>query len=207
MLLTDPPYNVDYTANETRDGIENDAFATPEQYCEFLTNAFTNANEYLKEGACFYIFFAGKYALEVCQSIKNATWNPLHLLIWKKDSLVLGRADYQYIHEPFVYGWKEGASHLWLNDRKQLSVLEFPRPKVSKLHPTMKPIPLFTYLIQNNTRGNDTVLDLFGGSGTTIIACEETNRRAFSMEFDPKYVDVIIKRWENLTGKKAVKIA
>lgn len=206
LLLTDPPYNVDYTANETRDGIKNDNFATNEQYVEFLSKAFANADKHLKQGACFYIYFAGKFVSEVTQACKNTQWNPSHLLIWRKDSLVLGRSDYQYNHEPFIYGWKEGASHCWYNDRKQTSVVDFPRPKASKLHPTMKPIPLFAYQMQNNTKQGDLVMDLFGGSGTTLIVAEQTNRKCFMMEFDPKYVDVIIDRWEKLTGKKAVKL-
>lgn len=206
LFITDPPYNVNYTANGTREGIENDDFATPEEFTEFLTNAFKNADEHLKAGACFYIYFAGKFVSEVTQACKNIDWDPRHILIWKKDSLVLGQCDYQYIHEPFIYGFKEGAAHSWFNDRKQVSVVEFPRPKVSKLHPTMKPLALFAYQVQNNTKEGDLVLDLFGGSGTTLIVCEETNRKCYMMEKDPKYVDVIIDRWEKLTGKKAVKL-
>ena len=206
LLLTDPPYNVDYTANGTRDGIENDAFGSPEEFCEFLTKAFLNANDHMKAGASFYIYFAGRFAEEVIRACKNVGFDPRHLLIWKKDSLVLGRCDYQYIHEPFIYGFKEGAAHSWFNDRKQLSVVEFPRPKVSKLHPTMKPLALFAYQMQNNTKEGDLVMDLFGGSGTTLIVAEEINRKCYMMEKDPKYADVIIARWEELTGKKAVKI-
>lgn len=206
LFITDPPYNVNYTANGTREGIQNDDFATPEEFTEFLTNAFKNADEHLKAGACFYIYFADKFASEVTQACKNTDWDPRHILIWKKDSLVLGQCDYQYIHEPFIYGFKEGAAHSWFNDRKQVSVVEFPRPKVSKLHPTMKPLALFAYQVQNNTKEGDLVLDLFGGSGTTLIVCEETNRKCYMMEKDPKYVDVIIDRWEKLTGKKAVKL-
>lgn len=206
LLLTDPPYNVDYTANGTRDGIENDNFATPEDFCEFLTNAFKNADSKMKAGACFYIYFAGKFVSEVTKACKNVEWDPRHLLIWRKDSLVLGRSDYQYNHEPFVYGWKEGASHAWFNDRKQTSVVDFARPKASKLHPTMKPLALFAYQMQNNTKEGDLVLDLFGGSGTTLIVAEEINRKCFMMEKDPKYADVIIDRWEKLTGQKAVKV-
>lgn len=205
LLLTDPPYNVNYTANDTRDGIANDAFATNEQYVDFLSNAFKNADSVMELGASFYIFFAGKFTDEVIQSAKNADWDPAHLLIWRKDSLVLGRSDYQYIHEPFLYGWKEGAKHKWFNDRKQTSVVDFARPKASKLHPTMKPIPLFSYLASNNTAEGDAILDLFGGSGTTLIVCEQINRKCYMMEFDPHYVDVIVDRYEQLTGLKAIK--
>lgn len=207
LLLTDPPYNVDYVG-KTEDAltIENDAFGSPEEFCEFLTKAFSNADSHMKAGASFYIYFAGRFAAEVIQACKNVGFDPRHLLIWKKDSMVLGRSDYQYIHEPFIYGFKEGAAHSWFNDRKQLSVVEFPRPKVSKLHPTMKPLALFAYQMQNNTKEGDLVMDLFGGSGTTLIVAEEINRKCYMMEKDPKYADVIIARWEELTGKKAVKI-
>lgn len=206
LLITDPPYNVNYTANGTREGIQNDNFATPEAFCQFLTDAFANANLHLKAGACFYIYFADKFASEVTQACKNIGWDPRHILVWKKDSLVLGQCDYQYIHEPFIYGFKEGAAHSWYNDRKQVSVIEFARPKASKLHPTMKPVALFAYQIRNSSKAGDLVLDLFGGSGTTLVVCEEIGRRCLMMEKDPKYADVIIARWEQMTGKKAVKI-
>ena len=120
--------------------------------------------------------------------------------------MVLGRQDYQWKHEPCLYGWKDGASHNWYSDRCQTTILEFDKPERNGEHPTMKPVELFAYQIQNSTKKNDIVLDLFGGSGTTIIACEQTGRIGYSMELDPKYCDVIIKRYENLTGKKAVKI-
>ena len=124
-------------------------------------------------------------------------------LIWVKNSMVMGRQDYQWKYEPCLYGWKEGAGHLWASDRKQTTVLEFDRPTRSKEHPTMKPIPLFDYQMKNNTKGGDIVLDLFGGSGTSVIAAEQNGRTCYMMEFDPRYVDVIIDRWEKLTGEKA----
>ena len=116
----------------------------------------------------------------------------------------MGRQDYHWRHEPCLYGWKEGASHLWAANRKQTTILEFDRPSRSKDHPTTKPVDLFEYQILNNTKGSDIVLDSFAGSGTTIIACEKNNRKAMCMELDPKYCDVIIKRWEEFTGKEAV---
>ena len=118
----------------------------------------------------------------------------------------MGRQDYHWKHEPCLYGWKEGASHLWASDRKQTTILDFARPIKNKEHPTMKPVLLFDYQIQNNTKAEDIVLDTFGGSGTTIIACEQNGRIAYSMELDPKYVDVIIDRWEKFTGQQAVKV-
>ena len=120
--------------------------------------------------------------------------------------MVMGRQDYQWKHETCLYGWKDGASHLWASDRKQTTVIDMSKPVKSDLHPTMEPVALFDYQIKNNTKCGDIVLDLFGGSGTTIMACEQNNRIAYSMEFDPHYVDVIIARWEKFTGQKAVLI-
>lgn len=120
--------------------------------------------------------------------------------------MVFGRKDYQCKHEPCLYGWKDGASHLWASDRKQTTVIDFNKPNKSDIHPTMKPVGLFDYQIQNNTKGGDIVLDLFNGSGTTIIACEQNGRKAYCMELDPKYVDAAIDRWEKFTGQKAVKL-
>ena len=128
-------------------------------------------------------------------------------LIWAKNVFTLGRQDYQWSHEPCLYGWADGAGHSWYSDRKQQTVLYFDKPAKSAEHPTMKPVPLFEYLIQNSTKKGDVVLDTFGGSGTTIIACEQQGRRGYCMELDPKYCDVIVQRWENLTGKKAVRLS
>lgn len=198
LLLTDPPYNVAYDANGTRDGIENDDFGSSESYIEFLTKVFENDDAYLEKGGVFYIFLAGRMLYENLQAVKNADWIAPHLLIWEKDSLVLGRSDYQYIHEPFLYGWKDGGAHFWNNDRKQVSVIKYPRPKASKLHPTMKPIELFSYLMNNSSKQNDIVLDSFGGSGTTLICAEQLGRKARLMELDTKFVDVIVKRFIHL---------
>ena len=127
-------------------------------------------------------------------------------LIWNKNSLVMGRQDYQWKHEPCLYGWKDTASHSWYGDRKQTTIIDCDRPSKSDLHPTMKPIGLFATQIQNSSEQKQIILDLFGGSGTTIMACEQTDRVCYSMEYDSKYVDVIINRWEKFTGKKAVKL-
>ena len=116
----------------------------------------------------------------------------------------MGRQDYQWRHEPILYGWKEGAGHYFVDDRKQSTVLEFDKPSKNAEHPTMKPVDLLVYLIKNSSKENDLILDLFGGSGSTLIAATQTQRRCYTMELDPKYCDVIIKRWENLTGKKAI---
>lgn len=204
MLLTDPPYGVDYVG-KTKDAlkIENDA-QTDEELKTFLTEAFMAADAVMKPGAVFYIWHADSKAGIFRMACQMTGWEVRQVLIWVKNSMVLGRQDYQWKHEPCLYGWKEGAGHLWASDRKQTTILEFDRPTRNKERPTMKPIPLFDYQIKNNTKGGDTVLDLFGGSGTTIMACEQNGRIGYVMEYDPKYVDVIINRWETFTGEKAV---
>ena len=206
LFLTDPPYNVAYEG-KTKDAltIENDKMGS-DKFREFLTSAFTAAVSVLKEGAGFYIWFA---AIEHCNfetALNESGLEVRQELIWKKNSMVLGRQDYQWKHEPCLYGWKDGASHNWYSDRCQTTILEFDKPARNGEHPTMKPVELFAYQIQNSTKKGDIVLDLFGGSGTTIIACEQTGRIGYSMELDPRYCDVIIKRYENLTGNKPVKI-
>lgn len=204
LLLTDPPYGVDYTG-KTKDAlkIQNDA-KTDEEMIEFLSSAFRAADAVMKPGAVFYIWYAGTKEHAFDKACQLTGWEVRQILIWAKNTMVMGRQDYQWKHEPCIYGWKGGAGHLWASDRKQTTLLEFDRPTANKEHPTMKPIALFDYQIQNNTKGGDIVLDLFGGSGTTIMACEQNGRNACVMEYDPKYVDVIIKRWENFTGEKAV---
>ena len=204
LLLTDPPYGVDYTG-KTKDAlkIQNDA-KTDEEMIEFLSSAFRSADSVMKPGAVFYIWYAGTKEHAFDKACQLTGWEVRQILIWAKNTMVMGRQDYQWKHEPCIYGWKGGAGHLWASDRKQTTILEFDRPTANKEHPTMKLIALFDYQIQNNTKGGDIVLDLFGGSGTTIMACEQNGRNACVMEYDPKYVDVIIKRWENFTGEKAV---
>lgn len=214
LYLTDPPYNVAYgydgaaTEGHRKDGLvvlndkmDNDKFE------EFLTNAFNAANANMEKGASFYIFHSDVYSYWFRKALINTVDLELREnLIWVKNSMVLGRQDYQWRHEPCLYGWKKGASHNWFSDRKQTTVMEFDRPTKSVEHPTMKPIPLFAYLIQNSSQEGWNVYDSFGGSGTTIMACEQLNRNGFSMELDPHYCDVIINRWETYTGKKAEKI-
>lgn len=206
LLLTDPPYGVDYTG-KTKDAlkIQNDA-KTDEALRDMLADAFSAADAVMKPGAVFYIWHADLKSLVFRLACQMAGWEVRQVLIWAKNTMVMGRQDYQWKHEPCLYGWKEGAGHLWASDRKQTTLLEFDRPTKNKEHPTMKPVKLFDYQIQNNTKGGDIVLDLFGGSGTTIIACEQDGRCARVMELDPRYVDVIIDRWEKLTGERAVKI-
>lgn len=204
LLITDPPYNVDYTG-KTKDAlkIENDRMEDG-NFRQFLIDAFTTADTVMKPGAVFYIWHADSEGYNFRGACKDVGWTVRQCLIWAKSVMVMGRQDYQWKHEPCLYGWKEGAGHLWASDRKQTTVLNFDKPQRNDIHPTMKPIPLFDYQIQNNTKGGDLVLDLFGGSGTTMMACEQNGRNAYLMEFDPRYVDAIIDRWEKFTGKKAV---
>ena len=204
MLLTDPPYNVDYvgkTAEALK--IKNDNM-DDNQFYEFLRKVFENVYIVTKEGASIYVFHADTEGINFRKAFKDAGFKLAECLIWKKDCFVMGRQDYQWQHEPVLYGWKEGKAHYFINDRTQSTILEFDRPKQSTLHPTMKPIDLIAKLIKNSSRENDIILDLFGGSGSTIIAAEQLNRCCYTMELDPKYCDVIVKRWETLTNKEAI---
>lgn len=205
LLITDPPYNVAYEGG-TKDKLKilNDNMEDG-QFRQFLVDAFTTANAVMKAGAVFYIWHADSEGYNFRGACRDVGWQVRECLIWNKNSMVLGRQDYQWKHEPCLYGWKEG-THLWASDRKQTTVIDFKRPTQSKIHPTMKPIGLFDYQIRNNTKGSDIVLDLFNGSGTTIMACEQNGRNAYAMELDPRYVDAAIDRWEQFTGQKAVKV-
>lgn len=224
MLLTDPPYNVDYEGMAGKiknDSMEDSAFR------EFLRSAFWCAKEVLKPGGAFHIWYADFEGYNFHGACLDVGLKIRQCLIWVKNSFVLGRKDFQCKHElclygenpldfpeveeyeddcqPCLYGWKDG-KHYWFKNRKQTTILEFDRHTKSKEHPTMKPVRLFDYEMKCNTAVGERVLDLFGGSGTTIIAAEQNGRVAYVMEFDPKYVDVIIDRWEKLTGEKAVLI-
>ncbi|HEP1743482.1 TPA: ParB N-terminal domain-containing protein [Streptococcus pyogenes] len=206
LLLTDPPYNVAYEG-KTKDSltIKNDSMDN-DSFRQFLVNAFSSANEVMKPGAVFYIWHADSEGYNFRGACFDIGWTVRQCLIWNKNSMVLGRQDYHWKHEPCLYGWKDGAGHLWASDRKQTTVIDYEKPQRNGVHPTMKPVGLFDYQIKNNTKGSDIVLDLFGGSGTTLIACESNGRHARLMEYDPKYVDVIIKRWEELTGESVIQL-
>ena len=203
MWLTDPPYNVAYEGGTKEkltiknDSMGNDAFR------QFLRDAYSAADAVMKKGAVFYIWHADSEGYNFRGAAADIGWAIRQCLIWKKSSLVMGRQDYHWQHEPCLYGWKEGASHLWASDRKQTTILEFSKPSRNGEHPTMKPVELFEYQMLNNTKGSDLVLDSFAGSGTTAIACEKHGRNARLMELDPKYCDVIIKRWQDFTGQEA----
>jgi DNA modification methylase len=204
MWLTDPPYNVAYEG-KTKDAltIKNDEM-TDDGFRQFLRDAYVTADTVMKAGAVFYIWHADSEGYNFRGAAHDAGWKVRQCLIWKKSTMVMGRQDYHWKHEPCLYGWKEGAGHLWATDRKQTTILEFDKPNRNKEHPTMKPVALFEYQMLNNTKGGDIVLDSFGGSGTTLLAAEKNGRVAYLMELDPKYCDVIVQRWEEFTGKKAV---
>jgi len=216
MWLTDPPYNVDMTAkNEMLQkagkarkdvstfGIKNDKMAD-DDFRQFLRDCYVAADAVMKSGAVFYIWHADSEGYNFRGAAIDAGWHVRQCLIWKKSVFAIGRQDYHWKHEPCLYGWKEGAGHLWAADRKQTTILEFDKPSKSGEHPTMKPVALFEYQMLNNTKGGDIVLDSFGGSGTTMIAAEKNGRVGYLMELDPKYCDVIIKRWQDFTGKEAI---
>lgn len=204
LLLTDPPYNVAYEG-KTKDKlrIENDSMSDG-AFRSFLASAFFAADNVMKPGAVFYVWHADSEGYNFRGACADIGWKVRQCIIWNKNTMVMGRQDYQWKHEPCLYGWKEGAGHLWASDRKQTTVINWERPSKSEIHPTMKPVGLFDYQIKNNTKGGDVVLDLFNGSGTTIMACEQNGRIAYAMELDPRYVDAAIKRWETFTGENAV---
>ena len=236
MILTDPPYNVDYqggTEDELKiqnDKMENDDFVL------FLSDSFKAMYEVLKEGCPAYIFHANSESHNFINTFQDAGFLYKQMLIWVKSSLVLGRQDYHWQHEPIIYGWKPGEAHAWYGMRDKSTVIDDDveiedmlkedlidyakklkkaintdviredKPNKSAEHPTMKPVLLLTRLITNSTVAGDSILDPFGGSGSTLIACEKSNRKCFTLELDPFYADVIIERWENYTGAEAKKI-
>lgn len=214
LFLTDPPYNVALGNHDTpetarqrhrrTDGliIMNDKMSDND-FLDFLTKCFSIAKDNMKDGASFYIWHADNESLTFRQALKNSGLELRQTLIWNKNAITLGRQDYQWKHEPCLYGWKDGASHSWFSDRSQPTVLDFKKPSKSENHPTMKPIELFAYQIKNSSKANDIILDTFGGSGTSIITCEQLNRICFTMELDPRYCDVIVDRWETFTNQKA----
>lgn len=206
LLLTDPPYNVDYQGG-TKDKmkIANDNMDDVE-FVGFLTAAFNCAIQSMRPGAAFYIWHADSKGFEFRKALKDVGLTLRETLIWVKNSLVLGRQDYQWRHEPCLYGWKDGEAHYFIDDRSQSTVIFEDKPTRNDIHPTMKPVKLMARLINNSSKSEQLVLDLFGGSGSTLIACEQTGRKCYTMEFDPKYCDAILDRWEKLTSMKAVRI-
>lgn len=197
LVVTDPPYNVNYEGSAGKiknDNMENTAFY------EFLLAAFQNAEQAMAEDASIYVFHADTEGLNFRKAFVDAGFYLSGTCIWKKQSLVLGRSPYQWQHEPVLFGWKKKGKHQWYTGRKESTIWEFDKPKKNGDHPTMKPIPLIAYPIMNSSMSNCIVLDLFGGSGSTLIACEQTNRVCRMVELDEKFCDVIVKRYIEQVG-------
>lgn len=200
VVVTDPPYNVD--VEETAGKIMNDNMADQDFY-KFLLAAYTRMHENLADDGSIYVFHADTEGLNFRKAFKDAGFYLSGCCIWKKNALVLGRSPYQWQHEPCLFGWKANGKHEWYSDRKQTTIWEYDRPKASKDHPTMKPVQLMAYPIRNSSMTNGIVLDPFLGSGSTLVACEETDRVCRGIELDPKFVDVIVKRYIELKEGKA----
>jgi site-specific DNA-methyltransferase (adenine-specific) len=205
MVVTDPPYNVAYQG-KTKDAltIENDNMGDKDFY-QFLYDFYTALGSYSKAGGAWYVWHADSEGANFRQAMKDAGIMVKQCLIWVKNSMVMGRQDYQWKHEPCLYGWKEGAAHQWYSDRKQTTVLDFNRPSRNAEHPTMKPVELFAYQIKNSSKVGDIVADAFGGSGTTMVACHQLNRKGYLVEYDPKYCQVIVDRMQKLDPSLVIK--
>ena len=197
LVVTDPPYNVNYEGSAGK--IKNDNMAA-EKFYQFLLDAFTNMEKVMADDASIYVFHADTEGLNFRRAFTDAGFYLSGCCIWKKPSLVLGRSPYQWQHEPVLYGWKKNGKHQWYSDRKQTTIWEFEKPRKNADHPTMKPIPLLAYPITNSSMSNTLILDPFGGSGSTLIACEQTDRSCCTIELDEKYCDVIVKRYVELKG-------
>ena len=197
LVLTDPPYNVNYEG--TAGKIKNDNMAS-EKFFDFLFDAFSCMEKVMADDASIYVFHADTEGLNFRKAFDAAGFYLSGCCIWKKPSLVLGRSPYQWQHEPCLFGWKKNGKHQWYSDRKQTTIWEFEKSKKNGEHPTMKPIPLLCYPITNSTMSNTLVLDPFGGSGSTLIACEQTDRSCSTIELDEKFCDVIVNRYIELVG-------
>lgn len=203
LVVTDPPYNVD--VEETAGKILNDNMSDGDFY-QFLLSMFTQVENHMEDDASIYVFHADTEGLNFRKAFKDAGFYLSGCCIWKKNSLVLGRSPYQWQHEPCLYGWKKKGKHQWFSDRKQTTIWEYDRPKSSKDHPTMKPIQLIAYPIQNSSMRGTIVLDPFLGSGSTLIAADQTGRVCYGIELDEKFVDVIVKRYIEVTGDTEVTV-
>ena len=197
LVVTDPPYNVNYEGSAGK--IRNDNMANDKFY-EFLLAAFKNTEAVMANDASIYVFHADTEGLNFRRAFADAGFNLSGCCIWKKQSLVLGRSPYQWQHEPVLYGWKKNGKHQWYTGRKETTIWEFDKPKKNGDHPTMKPIPLLVYPITNSSMSNTLVLDPFGGSGSTLIACEQTDRSCYTIELDEKFCDVIVNRYIEQVG-------
>lgn len=199
LTVTDPPYNVNYEG--TAGKIKNDNMAD-EKFYQFLLDAFTLTEKAMAKDASIYVFHADTEGLNFRRAFDAAGFYLSGTCIWKKQSLVLGRSPYQWQHEPILFGWKKNGKHAWYSDRKQSTIWEFDKPKKNADHPTMKPVPLVAYPILNSSMTGCIVLDPFGGSGSTLIACEQTKRVCYTVELDEKFCDVIVKRYIEQVGSK-----
>ncbi|MBQ3517998.1 MAG: DNA modification methylase [Clostridia bacterium] len=200
LVITDPPYNVNYEGSAGKiknDNMDNDSFYN------FLLDAFKCTESAMADDASIYVFHADTEGLNFRKAFNDAGFNLSGCCIWKKQSLVLGRSPYQWQHEPCLFGWKKKGKHLWYTGRKESTIWEFDKPKKNGDHPTMKPIPLLAYPIMNSSMSNSIVLDPFGGSGSTLIACEQTDRICYTVELDEKFCDVIVKRYIEQVGSSA----
>ena len=197
LVITDPPYNVNYEGSAGK--IKNDNMAD-EAFYTFLLDAYTQMHAAMADDASIYVFHADTEGLNFRRAFADAGFYLSGCCIWKKQSLVLGRSPYQWQHEPCLYGWKKNGKHQWYTGRKETTIWEFDKPKKNGDHPTMKPIPLLAYPIMNSTMTNSVVLDPFGGSGSTLIACEQTDRICYTIELDEKFCDVIVKRYIEQVG-------
>ena len=197
LIITDPPYNVNYEGSAGK--IKNDNMAS-EKFYQFLLDAFTCMESVLADDGSIYVFHADTEGLNFRRAFADAGFYLSGCCIWKKQSLVLGRSPYQWQHEPVLYGWKKKGKHQWYTGRKESTIWEFDKPKKNGDHPTMKPIPLLAYPIMNSSMSNAVVLDPFGGSGSTLIACEQTDRICRTIELDEKFCDVIVKRYIEQVG-------
>ena len=197
LVITDPPYNVNYEGSAGK--IKNDNMAD-EAFYNFLLDAYTQMHSAMADDASIYVFHADTEGLNFRRAFADAGFYLSGCCIWKKQSLVLGRSPYQWQHEPCLYGWKKNGKHQWYTGRKETTIWGFDKPKKNGDHPTMKPIPLLAYPIMNSSMSNSVVLDPFGGSGSTLIACEQTDRICYTVELDEKFCDVIVKRYIEQVG-------
>jgi len=205
MCVTDPPYNVAYEGGtKEKLTIQNDSMGN-EDFYKFLYDFYSALTTAVKKGGAIYVWHASSEIINFAKAMVDAGWLLKQQLIWVKNSMVMGRQDYQWKHEPCLYGWLKGDSHKWYSDRKQTTVIEHDKPLRNGEHPTMKPIGLFSYQIENSSKQGDIVIDAFGGSGTTMVACHQMNRKAYLVEFDPKYCQVIIDRMKKLDPTLEIK--
>ena len=204
LVVTDPPYNVNFTAGTEKERLIKNDHQPDSDFYQFLLDAFENICEHLADGGALYVFHADTEGLNFRNAVRKVGFHLSGVCIWVKDSLVLGRNDYHWQHEPVIYAWKPTGRHRWYADRKQTTVWQFDRPKRSKEHPTMKPVALCAYPIKNSSAPNGIVLDPFGGSGSTLIACEQLDRICYMVELDEKYSDVIVKRYIETAGEDEV---